>query len=284
LTLIRRYSSQGYYNITFYFGTTMSYNVQNKPVIAVVGAGPGIGEAVSRRFTAEGYVVALLARTEDKLQTMAQGIDTDFGRGTARYYITDLRVEQQVISSFGSIRADLGPVQVLVYNAGARRVNGRAVLDTTTEEFENFTKINLFGAFWSSKCVLPDMLAAGRGTIIFTGATGSLRGMPGLSSFSPGKFGLRSLAQVITRECQSKGIHTAHLIIDGPVDGKLIGGVRRRQWQRSGEKEKLDDIDAYIMQLADLAKIYWYLHTQPRSTWTQELDVRALKETMFSKL
>lgn len=262
----------------------MSFNMQKKPVIAVVGAGPGIGESVARRFAAEGFVVALLARTEDKLQIMAQGIDADFGRGTARYYLTDLRVEQQVISSFRSIRDELGPVQVLVYNAGARRVNGRSVLDTTTEEFENFTRINLFGAFWSSKCVLPDMLAAERGTIIFTGATGSLRGMPGLSSFSPGKFGLRSLAQVITREYQSKGIHTAHLVIDGPVDGKLIGGVRRRQWERSGEKEKLADVEAYIMQPVDLAQIYWYLHTQPRSTWTQELDVRALKETMFSKL
>jgi NADP-dependent 3-hydroxy acid dehydrogenase YdfG len=239
---------------------------------------------VARRFAAEGFIVALLARTEDKLQSIAQGIDADFGRGTARYYLTDLRVEQQVISSFSSIRAELGPVDVLVYNAGARRVNGRSVLDTTTEEFENFTRINLFGAFWSSKCVLPDMLAAERGTIIFTGATGSLRGMPGLSSFSPGKFGLRSLAQVITREYQSKGIHTAHLIIDGPVDGKLIGGVNRRKWERSGEKEKLADIDAFLMQPVDLAKIYWYLHTQPRSAWTQELDVRAQKESMFSKL
>lgn len=262
----------------------MSHNVHKKPVIAVVGAGPGIGEAVARRFAAEGYVVALLARTEDKLQTMTQGIDAEFGDATARYYVTDLRIEQQVISSFSSIRAELGPVQVLVYNAGARRVNGRALLDTTTEEFEGFTKINLFGAFWSSKCVLPDMLAAEKGTIIFTGATGSLRGMPGLSSFSPGKFGLRSLAQVITREYQSKGIHTAHLIIDGPVDGKLIGGVKRRQWQREGEKEKLDEIDVYLMQPTDLAGIYWYLHTQPRSAWTQELDVRAQKESMFSKL
>jgi NADP-dependent 3-hydroxy acid dehydrogenase YdfG len=262
----------------------MSHNAQKKPVIAVVGAGPGIGEAVARRFVAEGYVVALLARTEEKLQTMGKGIDADFGSGAARYYITDLRVEEQVISSFNSIRAELGPVQVLVYNAGARRVNGRSVLDTTTEEFEGFTRINLFGAFWSSKCVLPDMLAAGKGTIIFTGATGSLRGMPGLSSFSPGKFGLRSLAQVITREYQSKGIHTAHLIIDGPVDGKLIGGVRRRQWQREGAKEKLDEIDMHLMQPNDLSQIYWYLHTQPRSAWTQELDVRAQKETMFSKL
>lgn len=262
----------------------MAHNPQKKPVIAVVGAGPGIGEAVARRFTAEGYVVALLARTEDKLQSMAEGIEKDHGKGAARYYITDLRVEQQVLSSFAAIRAELGPVEVLVYNAGARRVNGRSVLDTTTEEFEGFTKINLFGAFWSTKCVLPDMLAAEKGTILYTGATGSLRGMPGLSSFSPGKFGLRSLAQVVTREYQSKGVHVAHLIIDGPVDGKLIGGVSRRKWEREGATEKLADVEAYIMQPADLAKIYWYLHTQPRSTWTQELDVRALKETMFSKL
>lgn len=262
----------------------MSRNPQKKPVIAVVGAGPGIGEAVARRFVQEGFIVALLARTEDKLQTMSTGIEADFGKHTAHYYITDLRVEEQVISSFKSIKEELGPVDVLVYNAGARRVNGRSVLDTTTEEFENFTKINLFGAFWSAKCVLPDMLSASKGTIIFTGATGSLRGMPGLSSFSPGKFGLRSLAQIITREYQSQGIHAAHLVIDGPVDGKLIGGVTRRKWEREGEREKLEEADMFIMQPTDLAKIYWYLHTQPRSTWSQELDVRAEKETMFSKL
>ncbi|OJI99644.1 hypothetical protein ASPVEDRAFT_51017 [Aspergillus versicolor CBS 583.65] len=243
----------------------MSRNPQKKPVIAVVGAGPGIGEAVARRFVQEGFIVALLARTEDKLQTMSTGIEADFGKHTAHYYITDLRVEEQVISSFKSIKEELGPVDVLVYNAGARRVNGRSILDTTTEEFENFTKIKL-------------------GTIIFTGATGSLRGMPGLSSFSPGKFGLRSLAQIITREYQSRGIHAAHLVIDGPVDGKLIGGVTRRKWERAGEREKLEEADRFIMQPTDLAKIYWYLHTQPRSTWSQELDVRAEKETMFSKL
>ena len=262
----------------------MSKNSSSKPVIAVVGAGPGIGEAVARRFVAEGFVVALLARTEDKLVTMTKGIDTDYSSGSAQYYITDLRDESTIIASFAKIKQELGPVNVLVYNAGARRVNGRSILDTTTEDFENFTKINLHGAFWSTKCVLPDMLAAKKGTIIFTGATGSLRGMPGLSSFSPGKFGMRSLAQIITREYQAQGVHAAHLIVDGPVDGKLIGGVRRRQWEREGENEKLSDIDAFLMQPTDLAKIYWFLHTQPRSAWTQELDVRAQKETMFSKM
>jgi NADP-dependent 3-hydroxy acid dehydrogenase YdfG len=114
----------------------MLYNSQKKPVVAVVGAGPGIGEAVARRFTAEGFVVALLARTEDKLRTM---VNTDFGKATARYYVADLRVEEQVISSFKNIREELGEINVLVYNAGARHVNGRSVLSTTNEEFEGLT-------------------------------------------------------------------------------------------------------------------------------------------------
>lgn len=262
----------------------MSQITQKKSVIAVIGAGPGIGEAVARRFAAEGFLVALLARTEKTLHSMAAGIDNDFGKGTARYYITDLQNEGAVTSSFAKIREELGPVQVMVYNAGARRVNGRSILDTTTEEFEAFTKINLFGAFWSTKCVLPDMLAGGGGTILYTGATGSLRGNPGLSSFSPGKFGLRSLAQIVAREYQSRGIHAAHIIVDSPVDGKLIGGVRRRRWQQEGKSEKLEDIESYLLQPADLAKTYWFLHTQPRSSWTHELDVRPQKEAMFSKL
>ncbi|KAK5163862.1 uncharacterized protein LTR77_010256 [Saxophila tyrrhenica] len=262
----------------------MSQNPSNKPVIAVVGAGPGIGEAVAHRFATEHFVVALLARTEDKLRDMAQTINTDVGAGTAHIYFTDLRIEDSVISAFKRIRSELGPVNVLVYNAGARRVNGKALIDTTSEEFENFTKINLFGAFWCSKLVIPDMLAAGKGTILFTSATGALRGMPGLSSFSPGKFGLRSLCQVITREYQAKGIHAVNIIIDGPVDGKLIGGVVKRQWERNGESEKVAEVDAYLVQPRELAHTYWFLHTQPRSTWTQELDVRAMKEGLFTKL
>ncbi|PVH85761.1 putative short-chain type dehydrogenase [Cadophora sp. DSE1049] len=259
-------------------------NPSSKPVLAVVGAGPGIGEAVARKFISEGFTVALLARTESKLQEMVTSITSNFGPHTAKYYLTDLRIESDIIKTFASIKQDLGPVNVLVYNAGARRVNGRSILDTSSEEFENFTKINLFGAFWSVKCVLPDMLATGKGTVIFTGATGSLRGSPGLSSFSPGKFGLRSLAQIVTREYQEKGIHAAHLVVDGPVDGKLIGGVTRRKWEREGEKEKLEEVESRLMQPTDLAGIYWFVHTQPRSTWTHELDVRAQKEGMFSKL
>ncbi|KIX95433.1 uncharacterized protein Z520_08950 [Fonsecaea multimorphosa CBS 102226] len=262
----------------------MSLNPTKKPVLALVGVGPGIGEAVSRHFAGQGYAVALIARTETKLQTIQDAINKDYGNGAAKYYVTDVRSEQSVLSTFAAIKSDLGPVSVMVYNAASRRIYPRSTLETTTEEFESFMKINLFGAFWSSKAVIPDMLEAGHGTILFTGATAALRGAAGLSSFAPGKFGLRALCQILTREFQPRGIHAVHIIVDGPVDTNIIGGVSRRKWARDGETHKLADLDAYLMKPEDLAKMYWYLHTQPRSTWTHELDVRSQKEAMFSKL
>ncbi|CAL3962060.1 unnamed protein product [Diplocarpon coronariae] len=219
----------------------MTQNPATRPVIAVVGAGPNI----RRQWLAA--------------STYTTGIEIYFGPSTARYYIIDLRTESDAISSFSKIKHEFGPVSVLVYNNGARRVNGRSIL----------RRINPLGTFWATKFTLPNRLAETKGTILFTGATGSLRGSAGLSSFSPGKFGLRSLAQIMMPEYQAKGIHVAHLAIDGPVDGKLIRGWTRRKW---------------VMQPNEVAGIYLYLHTQPRSTWTQEIDLRAQKESIFSKL
>jgi NAD(P)-dependent dehydrogenase (short-subunit alcohol dehydrogenase family) len=158
---------------------------------------------------------------------MAQTIDNDVGAGTAHCCITDLRIEDSVISAFKRIRSEFGPVNVLVYNAGARRVNGQSLIDTT-EEFENFTKINLFGAFWSSRFVLPEFLASGKGTILFASATVALRVMPGLASFSPWKSGLRSLCQIITREYQSKGTYAVNIVVDGRVSLSAEGDAESR--------------------------------------------------------
>lgn len=262
----------------------MSLNPSKKPVLAVIGVGPGIGEAVSRHFAARDFTVALIARTETKLQQIQSAINDAHGAHTARYYVTDVRDEQQVTATFAAIKAELGPVHVLIYNAGSRRLRPRTILETPSDEFESFVRINMFGAFYAAKCVLPDMLAAGAGTIIFTGATGSVRGSPGLGGFSPGKFGLRALSQVITREFQGKGVHAAHVLVDGPVQSDIIGGFVKSRWEREGETEKLAQMERYLMQPKDLAEIYWFLYTQPRSTWTQELDVRAERESMFSKL
>ncbi|KAJ6441189.1 High-affinity glucose transporter [Purpureocillium lavendulum] len=248
----------------------MSLNPDKKPVLAVVGVGPGIGEAVARHFAAKGFAVALIARTEDKLRRIRDAITDAHGPGAARHYATDVRDEAQVTQAFASVRRELGPVNVLVYNAGSRRIRRQTILETSTDEFESFTRVNMFGAFFAARCVLPDMLAAGAGTVIFTGATGSVRGSTGLSSFSPGKFGLRALSQIIAREFQAKGIHAAHVIVDGPVDSDVIGGYVRKHW--ANEPDKLKEIDRYLMRPGDIAELYWFLHQQPRSTWTQELD------------
>lgn len=262
----------------------MSLNRESKPVLAVIGVGPGIGEAVSHHFATKGFAVALIARTEEKLAKIQKTINDDIGRPASKYYVADARSESSLQSTFAAIKAELGAVDVLIYNAGSRRFTPRTILETSSEEFENFTRINLFGAFFAAKCVIPDMLAKGRGTILFTGATGSIRGNAGVSSFSPGKFGLRSLSQIITREFQGKGIHTAHVLVDGPVESDIVGSVVKRRWEKAGESDKIKDKDLYLMQPRDLAGVYWYLYTQPRSTWTQELDVRSQQEQMFSKI
>lgn len=262
----------------------MSLNPNNKPVLAVVGVGLGIGDAVSRHFAAQGFAVALLARTEDKLRGIRDAIRRDHGPDSAQYYVVDARLNESVEQAFSSIKSQLGPVSVLVYNAGSRRLRSQNLLDTPVDEFESFTRINMMGAFFALRAVLPDMLAAGAGTVIFTGATGSIRGSPGLGAFSPAKFGLRALSQMVAREFQPRGVHAVHVIVDGPVESDLIGSYTRKKWQEHGLTDRLDQVDRYLMQPADLAKLYWYLHTQPRSTWTQELDVRAQQEPIFSKM
>lgn len=200
----------------------MSNNPRFYPVAVVCGAGEGIGAAVARKFASEGYVVALLARTETKLDNVAADINQlDYTYKLAYGFVTDLANESSVIQSFNNIKSSLGSANVLVYNAGARRVNGKSILDVTTDEVHSFHAINYFGAFYATRCVLPDMLHHKQGTIIYTGATGSLRGAANLISFSPGKFALRALAQTVTREYQQSGIHVAHVIVDGPVDGKV---------------------------------------------------------------
>ncbi|KAL4930323.1 uncharacterized protein BDV17DRAFT_45455 [Aspergillus undulatus] len=262
----------------------MSLNPTSKPVLAVIGVGPGIGEAVSHHFASKGFTVALIARTESKLIKIQKTINDAIGGNASKYYVSDARSKSSLQSTFAAIKSDLGPVDVLIYNAGSRRFTPRTILETSSEEFENFTRINLFGAFFAAKCVLPDMLTKKRGTILFTGATGSVRGNAGVSSFSPGKFGLRSLSQTIAREFQSQGVHVAHVLVDGPVESDIVGGVVKRRWERAGETEKVKDKDMYLMQPRDLAEVYWYLYSQPRSTWTQELDVRSQREQMFSKI
>ena len=228
-------------------------------VAVVVGVGHGLGYALARRFAAAEMHVALAARDATRLETMAiecSGVNHD-----GRAYACDATSESAVEALFAQVQAELGPADVVVYNVSAFVPKG--LLETSAAEFERCWRAGCLGGFLVGRAAALQMLKKPipGGTILFTGATASLRGSAGYQNLAVGKFGLRALAQSMARELQPKGIHIAHIIIDGrirPSDAE----------PRAGEAP--DD-----MLAADaIADNYLRLHCQGRSAWTQELDLR----------
>lgn len=228
-------------------------------VAAVFGAGPGLGAAVARRFAREGYAVGLFARGEDTLSEARREVEAVGGR--AGTYAADGTREDSVREAFGRLRAELGPPEVLVYNAGAFTVGG--VLELEPAAFEAAWRVNCLGGFLCAREVVPAMLERGRGTLLFTGATASLRGGAGFAGLAVGKFGLRALAQSLARELGPRGVHVAHVVVDGHIGPARASGP--------GEAPTTLSPDA-------IAETYWLLHRQDASAWTQELDVRPAPE------
>ena len=237
--------------------------ILNGKVAAVVGVGPGLGAAVSRRFAREGYAVALLARREESVADVQREIQ-DAG-GTAIHAAADATDPSSVEEAFGRVREELGDPEVLVYNAGAFQMGG--VMELTPEQFDTCFKANCAGAFYAAQQVLPAMLEAGRGTVLLTGATASMRGSARFSALAVGKFGLRALSQSMARELGPQGVHVAHVIIDGQINTPRV-------------QEMSPDRDENTMLSPDaIAETYWRLHTQNRTTWTLELDLRPSVES-----
>jgi NAD(P)-dependent dehydrogenase (short-subunit alcohol dehydrogenase family) len=228
---------------------------------AVIGVGPGLGTALVRRFAAE-YTVAIVARNADYLAQVAGEIATRGGR--AHPVPANTADESAIAAAFETIRRELGDPEVLIYNA-AMRPFGR-LMETKPSTFENTWRVNAFGAFLCSQQVVPAMLKAGRGTIIFTGATAGVRPFPTSAAFGPAKFALHGLAQVMARDLQPQGIHVAYVNVDGAIDMPFIR-------QRFPE---LKDED--MLKPSAIADAYWLLAHQDRSAWTHELDVRPFKE------
>jgi NAD(P)-dependent dehydrogenase (short-subunit alcohol dehydrogenase family) len=231
------------------------------PVAAVVGVGPGLGAALARRF-AQGYAVALNARSAGYLQSLAGEI-----RATGGHVLevpADIGDRTQVESAFKSIRDRLGPPEVLLYNAGSGTWG--TVTDITPEQYEDNWRVNAYGAFLSAKAVVPDMIARGRGVILFTGATAGVKAGPKSVAFGPAKFALRGLAQSLARDLGPKGIHVAWVNVDGVID---IPGRRERYPQFKDE----DLLNPYAID-----ETYCHLSNQDRSAWSQELEVRPFKE------
>jgi NAD(P)-dependent dehydrogenase (short-subunit alcohol dehydrogenase family) len=239
-------------------------------VVVGVGAERGLGAALSRRFAAEGYHVLVAGRTPEKIAQVAKTI-RETG-GSAEAVTVDTTREDDVVRLFDRAVAPSDgrdPADVVIFNAGNnQRIDFR---ELSAEQFEQFWRIGCFGGFLVGREAARRLAPLGRGTIIFTGASASLRGKPGFAHFAAAKAGLRMIAQSMAREYGPLGIHVAHVVIDGGIKGDRLLSRAPTLIEKRGE-DGLLGIDA-------IADTYWNIHRQQRSTWTQEVDLRPFKET-----
>ena len=235
----------------------MNSNVEGQ-IAFIIGVGPGLGLALARCFTGAGMHTGIAARSEERLQAMRRQISASNCRVTT--YACDVTDEGNVTEVFGQLQNDLGVPDLVVYNAGAYQP--ARVVDIDTADFERCWRVGCLGGFLCGREAARIMLKAGHGTILFTGATASLRGGAGFANLAVGKFGLRALSQSMARELGPENIHVAHVIIDGQIMSERHAGLVGTR-----PEDGLLEPDA-------IAVNYLQLHEQHRSAWTQELDLR----------
>ncbi|MBG9389837.1 SDR family oxidoreductase [Caenimonas aquaedulcis] len=241
-----------------------------QPVALVIGAGDATGGAIARRFAKGGYTVCATRRTLDKLQPLIDRIQADGGQ--AHGFASDARKEEEVVALIEKIESTIGAIDVLVFNIGANVPS--SILEESARKYFKVWEMACFGGFLNAREVAKRMVAREgdgvRRTIIFTGATASLRGSANFAAFAGAKHALRALAQSMARELGPRGIHVAHTIIDGAIDTEFIR-------ENFPQRYALKDQDG-ILNPEHIADAYWMLHMQPRDAWTHELDLRPWME------
>jgi NAD(P)-dependent dehydrogenase (short-subunit alcohol dehydrogenase family) len=238
-------------------------------VAILVGAGDAIGSAVARRFAKGGYTVCICRRDAAKSQDLVDELTTDGRRIHA--LSVDARQEAEVQALFARVEKEIGPIEVCLFNAGSN-VN-KPLTETTEKLFFKAWELACYAGFLVGREAARVMVPRGRGTILFTGATASLRGGQGFAAFAAAKFGLRGVAQAMARELGPKNIHVVHLIIDAAVDSDAI----RARFKASGRE--VDNIPPdSLTRTASIAEAYWFAHQQSRDGWTHELDLRPAAE------
>ncbi|MBS0538484.1 MAG: SDR family oxidoreductase [Proteobacteria bacterium] len=234
-------------------------------VCVVIGAGDATGGAIARRFAREGYTAVVTRRSADKLGALAERIRADGGK--VHPFGSDARDEEQVVELFRKIEADIGEVEVFVFNIGG---NVRFdIRDTTSRVYRKVWEMTAFAGFLTAREAAKAMVPRGRGTMLFTGATASLRGGRGFSAFAGGKHAVRALAQSMARELMPQNIHVAHVVVDGAID---------TEWIKTNFPDRYNAGPEAILNPDHIAETYWQLHRQPRSAWTFEMDLRPWKE------
>jgi NAD(P)-dependent dehydrogenase (short-subunit alcohol dehydrogenase family) len=234
----------------------------------VIGAGDGVGGAVAKAFARDGLetIVTRRPRHLDQLEQLAAEIRVSGGKAHA--FGVDARSEEETVALFDKIEREIGPLDVVVFNIGANVRFG--ITETSARIFTKVWEMACFAGFLAGREAAKAMLSRGRGTILFTGATASLRGRTGFAAFAAAKSGLRAVAQSMARELGPQGIHVAHIVCDGSIDGVF-------------SRENIPDLDQRlaedrVLKPDDIALSFVQLHHQPRSAWTHELDLRPWSE------
>lgn len=236
-----------------------------KGSVIIIGAGPGLGSSLARKFAKEGHHVFAVRRERhsEELNSLCDEIKESGGSATA--IPSDAREEEQVISLFSEV-AKSGPIDCVVFNIGANVFF--SIEETTSRVFRKIWEMGTFAGFLVGREAAKHM--KDKGTIIFTGATASMRGGSGFAAFSSAKFGLRAVAQSLARELGPKGIHVAHTVIDGAIDHPWIK-------ENFPDIYKLKEVDG-ILNPDHIAEAYYNLHLQEKTAWTHELDLRPYME------
>ena len=235
--------------------------------VLVIGAGDATGGAIARRFAREGYAACVTRRSADALAPLVDQIRSE--GGTAHGFGSDARREDDVAALFAHIESEIAPIEVMVFNIGAN-VRFR-VVDTTAQVYRKVWEMGALAGFLTGREAARVMIRRQRGSIIFTGATASVRGGAGFAAFAGSKHALRALAQSMARELGPQGIHVAHVVIDGAIDTRFIA-------DNFPERYATKAVDG-ILNPDAIAENYWQLHCQHRSAWTHELDLRPWSES-----
>ena len=242
--------------------------MSQKKVALVIGAGSSLGSAIARVFASDNYTTVVARRNGDELGPLKEEIESKGGECLS--FSLDARKEEDVINFIEKIENEIGEINVAIYNIGANiRFN---ILETTSRKYYKVWEMAAFGAFLMGREVARKMLPRKKGTIIFTGATASVRGKEGFAAFSGAKQAKRALAQSMAKELAPKGIHVAHIIVDGAIDTPWVNKLFPEYVK---EKKKIDG----LMKPDDIAQNYLVLHNQPKNAWTFELDLRPWVET-----
>lgn len=237
-------------------------------VCLIIGAGDGLGSAIARAFSAKGMTICLTRRARNLTQLQALADTINQSGGIAHAFPIDARDEDAMVALFDTIEADIGPVDVVAFNIGANVRH--SVVETTARVYQKVWEMAAFAGFIAGREAARVMTPRGCGTIIFTGATASLRGRDGYSAFAGAKHALRALAQSMSRELGSKGVHVAHVVLDGAMEGNFIKGLVPDYETRLANGD--------IIGVDEAAKNWVWLSQQHKSAWTHELDLRPWSE------